>query len=701
MKSIIIKERKLTIDEIPEPIIEKGHILVATVASVISAGTEKSSIQTRSKSIFNLIKTRPDLVAKGKAFLKSEGLLKALKMAHERLNEPSPLGYSSSGVVIEIGENVDEFNEGDKVACAAPHSEISLVPKNLAVKIPEDVSFEEAAFTAIGAIALQGIRRADVRVGDIIAVIGLGLLGLMTIQILRASGATVLALDPMEPRIILSKKFGATYASTHAESIASAIQQLTKGKGVDASIIAASSATSEPLRYAIAVTRKKGKVVIVGAFPIEVERQQFYEKEQDLLISCSIGPGRYDYKYEHDGIDYPYGYVRWTEKRNMEAFLSLIKNKKIDLSDLTRSTFSIEDANQAYESLLNDSKNVSAVIKYVPLEEQQRHSVINLSNRKSEKTKIENKIRVGIIGTGNFARTFHLPNLQKLADMYSIDAVCNHNPNMAKYIAENYKARYCTTDYKEILEDKNIDMVLIATRHDTHAQIAIDAIKANKHIFMEKPAAIALSELNELLETLQSSKIHFMVGFNRRYSPAIIKAKEILDPLPGRITASYHINAGALPENHWVKRITESGGRIVGECIHFVDLLKYIVNSPITDVKSVFPHSSEKYENVCGSILFEDDSMASLIYGNIGSTKGPRELIDIQKGNIFLRIRNFESIEYYRDKKYSINFKPDKGHLNELKLFGLVLKGKESQLVTFEDLYNVHYFTFKLADIIP
>jgi len=268
---------------------------------------------------------------------------------------------------------------------------------------------------------------------------------------------------------------------------------------------------------------------------------------------------------------------------------------------------------------------------------------------------------------------------------------------MAKYISEQYKARYCTSDYKEILGDQNIDMVLIATRHDSHAQISIDAIKANKHIFVEKPAAITFSELNSLLEALKNSKVHFMVGFNRRYSPSIIKAKEILDSLPGRIVASYHVNAGGLPENHWVKRINESGGRIVGECVHFVDLVAYVIHSPIFDVKSVYPHDQEKYENISGSIIFEDDSIASIVYGNVGSAKGPKELIDIQKGDVFLRIKNFESLEYYGKKKYQLNFKPDKGHLNELKLFGAVLNGKESPLLTLEDLYDVHYFTFKLA----
>jgi predicted dehydrogenase len=437
-------------------------------------------------------------------------------------------------------------------------------------------------------------------------------------------------------------------------------------------------------------------VVIVGSFPIEVERQPFYEKELDLLISCSIGPGRYDYRYEHDGIDYPYPYVRWTERRNMEAFLSLVESGSVNLKPFTSHNFEIQEAEAAYETMMNDPDIISVILSYAQVPSHRKKAIVRLKDALVR----SGRIRVGVIGTGNFARGYHLPNLRSQSNLYTISAICTRSGHIAKYISENYTTEYCTTDYHEICKDKSIDMVLISTRHDSHAKIVIDAARAKKHVFVEKPAAISSRELHDLIKAVKESEVHFMVGFNRRYSSATKKLKEILDRLPGRTVASYHINAGPLPEDHWVKRVNESGGRIVGECVHFVDLLRFLIASPIVDSYSVVPSGKEKYENLSGGILFEDGSIASITYGNVGPSKGPREIIEIQKGGSFVRVEDFNKIQCMGDINMSWKgIRQDKGYLEEIKLFGMEIKGKIPTLMTLDEIEEVHMATFKMAGI--
>jgi len=696
MKQVVVKRRKLTVDDVPPPTIEKNHVLVATFASLISSGTERSSIETRSKSLFHIVRTRADLVAKAKTLIKSQGLLKTYKIAKERINESSPLGYCSSGVVIAVGDGVEDIKTGDRVACAAPHSEINLVPKNLVVKLPENVDFDEGAFAALGGISLQSVRRADIKVGDVVVVIGLGVLGLLTVQIARAAGATVFGMDPIEHRVSFAKELGATYASSSIENLNIALREYTKGHGADSTIVTASSTESTPLRNAITLTRKKGKVVIVGSFPIEIERQPFYEKELDVLISCSIGPGRYDPSYEVDGVDYPYPYVRWTEKRNMEAFISLVRSKRIDVKKLITHKFSIDDASKGYELLNKNPKAISVVLEYEKVLDAPSKSKIEI---KSQIVSSPQKIRVGLIGAGNFARSVHIPNLQSLSDIYDITAICTHTGSTAKYIAENCNAQYCTTKYQEILADKNIDMVIISTRHDTHARIAIDAVRAGKNVFLEKPAAINRDELQELINVLRNSNVHFMVGFNRRYAQVIKIAKDILKSLPGRTIISYHVNAGPLPENHWTKRIHESGGRIIGECVHFVDLIRYLVDSSVVDASAVYPSGKEKYENIAGSILFADDSIGSLVYGNVGPLDGPKEIIEIQKGGTLIRIDDFKIIQSWGRLNFIKKYRhSDKGHKEELRLFAMEIKGKIHRCMSLDEIEEVHTVIFKWCE---
>lgn len=684
MRQIFANKGKIIVEEVPEPICRDNGILVANSYSLISSGTETASLKRGSENLITLALKNPELRKMGMNMIKSQGLSRTLELAKTKLSKPNPLGYSSAGIVIAVGKNVREFSIGDRVACGgvgyATHSEYVYVPKNLAVKIPANVSFEEASFATVGSIALHGIRRSGVVLGDNVAVIGLGLIGLLTAQMLNAAGCNVIGIDIDEKKVEIARKFNIGKAVIVKNALKE-VYRLTDDVGADVVIITAAAKTNDPLELALSLCRKRGKVVVVGDVRMEIPREPFYKKELELLISTSYGPGRYDPLYEEKGFDYPISYVRWTENRNMKAFLEMIAKKQINVKHLVSKVFKIEYAEKAYRELLNKN-SIGILFEYKEKGEHVKKIIINPISRKNK------ALNVALIGTGLFASSYHLPNLDKIED-YNIRAIVTATPFESKKVAERYDAKYSTTDYKEVLKDKGVDVVMITTRHNLHAQIAIEAAKAGKDIFSEKPMAMNEKELENLVSVLKRAKVNFMVGFNRRFSPLSIKAKEALDKKEGPFIINYVVNAGEVPSDSWVYDPVEGGGRIIGECCHFFDLFNFFINSKVVEIaaKSIKTkkESIKPEDNFIAVLKYDDGSIANLIYTSIGSKDMTKERVEIFRNGAVAVIDDWKSLNFFGLREDDMNFsKQNKGHFEELVEFAKVIRGKKPQL-TLDD----------------
>jgi predicted dehydrogenase/threonine dehydrogenase-like Zn-dependent dehydrogenase len=696
MKQIFAEKGNIIIEEVSEPTCHDNGVLVANSYSLISSGTEASSLKRGSESLITLALKNPELRKMGINMIKSQGLSRTIELAKTKLSGPIPLGYSSAGIVVAVGENVSGISVGDRVACGgvgyATHSEYVFIPKNLVTKVPSNISLEEATFTTIGTIALHGIRRSGVTIGDNVAVIGLGLIGLLTIQMLKAAGCNVIGLDINEKRVSLAKSFKVDKAITVKNAIKE-VSKLTDNIGVDAVIITAASKTSNPLELAINLCRKRGKIVVVGDVKMEISRENFYKKELELLISTSYGPGRYDYLYEEKGLDYPISYVRWTENRNMKAFLEMLSKKQINVKSLISRIFNIEQAEKAYRELLNKN-SVGILFKY-KVEEPKKKIIVSPHFRK------KNSLNIAIIGAGMFASSFHLPNLSKMNE-YNIRAVVTASPFESKKVAKRYDARYSTTDYKEVLKDKNIDVVLITTRHNLHVPIAIDAAKAHKDIFMEKPMATNEKDLEKLVNVLKKTKVNFMVGFNRRFSPLSIKAKEALDKREGPFIINYIVNAGELPPDSWIYDSIEGGGRIIGECCHFFDLFNFFINSKVVEVEAKSIKSNKENvkpeDNFIAILKYEDGSIADLIYTSIGSKDISKERVEIFRNGGTVIIKDWKDLNFFGLKENNISLsKQNKGHFEELVEFAETIKGKKVQKITLDECIAATKTSFEVV----
>lgn len=685
MKQIFqnFKTGNLELEEIPTPAIKEGFVLIKNYFSLISAGTEKSVIKLAKKNIIEKARSRPDQVKEVINKIKTDGILTTFQRVMSKLDEPLALGYSSTGEIIEIGENVKEFSIGDKVACAgggyASHAEIIAVPKNLCVKLPDNVSYQQASFTTLGSIAIQGIRRANLTPGEKIAVIGLGLLGQLTCQILKAYGFPIIGIDINETKIKDCLEQGLLDIGTIPNKTEQLVKSFTKNNGVDAVIITAATKNNQPVELAGKISRKKGKVSIVGDIKMDIPRKVYYEKELDFKISCSYGPGRYDKNYEEKGQDYPFGYVRWTEKRNMEEFVRLINKNLIAPEKLITHIFNIEKAKKAYDFILNNPENEKINGILFSYDTKKEHKNI-ISFGKNTKYESKNKVNVGLIGVGNFAQGIILPALKKINHAYLLAAADTKGIN-AKKVIKQFNGQYATTDWHKIIEDKNIDLVIIATRHDLHAPIVIEALKRNKNVHVEKPLCLNKEELKEIIKIAQQSKGRLMVGFNRRFAPLTIKAKKIFKE-SAPLIISYTINAGFIPKDHWAHDLQEGGGRIIGEVCHFIDLCYYLVGSePITVSASIIPHQKgvQTEDNIAITLTFKNGSIGTIIYTSLAPKTLPKEKIEIFGENKAMIINNFKSGVIYtsRNKKKLYSFNQNKGHNDQFQiLVDSILQGK-------------------------
>ncbi len=691
MKQIFVKKGNILVCEVPSPIINDDEILVQVYYSCISPGTEIAGLKTTAKPIFKRIIDKPQNIKKVLNYIKEKGLISTIYKVKNKIDEKNPIGYSASGVVLEVGKNIKGFKPGDSVACAgagiANHAEFIAVPQNLTAKIPDNVSFSQASTTTLGAIALQGLRRADLRLGETAIVIGLGILGQLSIQMLNASGIKTIGIDINDFRINQALKYGLDFGiNPNNLNVIEEVFNYTDGIGADAVIITAASQSENIINQAIQMSRKKGKVVIVGDILLNIKREEFYKKELDLLISTSYGPGRYDDIYEKKGYEYPIAYIRWTENRNMQAYLNLISKKKIILDDIINNNiYTIDEANKAYNDLRKElDAPLIALIEYNK-EAKPKTKIFNsnlkLSNDISKS--INGKINVAIIGAGNFAQEVHLPNLKKLQEFYNIYAICDKDPSIAEMLAKKFGARYATTDNNEIFDDKKINMVIISTRHNLHAKLSIEAAKNGKAVLVEKPMALNQQELTELISALETFNVPFLVGFNRRFSPLSLYIKEIVSNRINPLIINYRMNTGYVPPESWLFS-EEGGGRNIGEACHIYDLFNYFVNSEIKEVSanSINPKTKNimSNDNFVVILKYTDGSICNLIYTVIGSKELPKELMDIYIDGKTIFLNDYKELVVFglsgKNKKLSYQ---DKGHLNELKQFAKFILNKEKQ----------------------
>ena len=711
MKQVLIKKGEVAVEEVPAPILKENSVLVKVAYSVISAGTELSGISTSKESLLKKAMKDPEKVRKALNLAKIQGFSKTLSTIKDTLESPHSLGYSCSGVVIDINRNIEEVKIGDRVACAgagyANHAEVVCVPKNLVVKVPQSLDLKEASSVTLGAIAMQGLRRAKVSLGENIAVIGLGLLGQILVQLLKANGARVIGFELNDERINLAKDLGMDEGyNSFKDNALEKVLSFTQDKGVDATIISASAPeNNEIIQQAMEITRKKGRVVVIGNVGLGPKRSPFYEKEIDYLISTSYGPGRYDKNYEEKGIDYPYPYVRWTEKRNMEEYLKLLSERKVNFQKLISKTFPLAEAPEAYEFLRENYPIKPAVLLDYHFKE----------GEKLEETKIEiiskplrkDVINVGIIGAGGFAKAMHLPNLKKLSNLYSILAICDVDNINAKNIAKKFKAKYCTTNYRDILEDKEIDLVMITLPHNLHAKVAIEAAKSKKTIFCEKPMALNEKELNELIEILKETKVPYLVGFNRRFSPFAKKIKELIQKRESPIIIDYQMNAGFIPKDHWTQ--TEiGGGRNIGEACHIYDLFTYFTKSEVEKINafSIAPKNSKylKNDNFVATLKFKDGSICNLIYTAMGTKDYPKEQMKIYFDEKIISLNDYKDLKVFGVKDFSpfpihhslFTKTQDKGHLNEIQEFGKSIKSGSGYPIPLWQLIQATKISFEV-----
>jgi predicted dehydrogenase/threonine dehydrogenase-like Zn-dependent dehydrogenase len=681
LRQILIRSGKAVLENVPAPGVEEGSILVKVHYSCLSIGTEVASISASSEPLYKRALKNPKKVIRALNMMREQGVGQTIKSIEGKFSTSQQTGYSVAGVVVSVGNLVEKFKVGDRVACAgagiANHAEMISVPVNLAAPIPRNLDFMEASSVTLGAIALQGIRRAAPTIGETVVVFGLGILGQISVQLLKANGCKVIAVDLDAGRIEVALKCGAYCGINSAnEDPASKILWVTEGLGADAVIITAATGSNELVSEAMRSCRKKGRVVVVGDVGLDLRREDFYRKELDFLISTSYGPGRYDPYYEEGGQDYPLAYVRWTENRNMTAYLDLLAEKKVDLLPLLPKVIDISQAEEFFSGL-NDS-SIKPILTFIKYSEESSTEVSKRSVllKKVQATSSRGRIRVAVIGAGDFAQSTHLPNLIKLQDKYELRWVISRSGPKAKDVGARFGAQFAGTDFNEALADPEVDLVLISTRHNLHASMTLAALKAGKHVFVEKPLAINEEEL-KLIEDFfldgEHPKPVLMTGFNRRHSPAIKHVKKVLESLNGPMMISYTMNAGYLPPDHWVHG-PEGGGRNVGEACHIYDLFNHLIDSELISCKTT-PMSNllagcRKNENFIATLEYENGSVATIQYSSIGHISFPKEQMSILMGGKCITLNNCKNLEIYESSSHGkIKKFESKGHeeaLNEL-----------------------------------
>lgn len=690
MRQIIqnVRSGRLTVADVPAPLVQTGQVLIQNVRSLISAGTEKMVIDLSSKSLLGKARERPDRVRHVLERVRTQGLLTTWRQVSEKLHEPIGLGYSSAGIVLACGGGVQQFKPGDHVASNGPHAHVVSVPKHLVTAVPTGVNFEQAAFTVVASIALQGVRLARPGLGDKVLVIGLGLIGQIAVKLLKLHGACVLATDPDSEKCRLAMQMGADEAGPrlHGDEVFAK----TRGIGADAVVITAATKSDGPINLAANAVRSKGRVVAIGAVGLNLPRQPFYLKEAEFVVSCSYGPGRYDPQYELGGHDYPVAYVRWTEQRNMQAILDLMGTGQLDLSPLITHRFPVERAETAYELIRTGSEPYLGIILQFSKETASIERRIESANIQP----IPGKLRVGCLGAGGFARAVLLPALRNVVE-FSPQAICSGHGLSATFTQKRLGFQTVAEREEQIMQDKAVNVVFILTRHDQHARQVVAALQAGKHVFVEKPLALSVEELGwveEALSAMDGPKPALMVGFNRRFSPAASAAKDFFASVDSPLTVSIRFNSGTIPADHWTQDESIGGGRIVGEACHAIDLATFLVGSPVQRVfaESIGgEHAPLITDDQCFITLrHANGSVSSIAYLAGGDKSYPKERVEIFGGGRIAVIEDFCRVEGCAGgrRKTLWRGRQDKGHQAELKTFANTLLNGGNWPIPWEEL---------------
>jgi predicted dehydrogenase/threonine dehydrogenase-like Zn-dependent dehydrogenase len=703
MKQILqnVKTGAVAVAEVPTPVARPGFVLVRTAASLISAGTERSTVEAGQKGLVGRAIEQPALVKKVIDKARSEGVVATLDAVRSKLGSLSALGYSAAGIVVDVGDETTGFRVGDRVACAgvgyASHAEVLSVPENLCVRLPNAVTFDAGAFGTVGAIALQGVRLAEPTLGESVVVIGLGLIGQLAVQLLNANGCRVFGIDLDEEKIELAKRLGAEDGSAPNVDAKQRVLEWSRGRGADAVLITAGTTSNEPVELAGEISRAKGRVIVVGAVGLKIPRKPYYDRELTFRISMSYGPGRYDREYEERGHDYPIGYVRWAEGRNIESFLDMVASGRVDVEPLITHRFTIDEGERAYELITSDQPYLGVLLQYdtePPLE-----SRIALPSKKSAGSAAP-AVRIGMIGAGDYAKSMLLPNLKNFGAEFQ--AIATATGVTARAVGEQYGFRFCVSSADEIINDVEVNLVVIATRPASHGDLARRALEAGKHVFVEKPLAVTEDELNNVLAAAASGG-ELMVGFNRRFSPLARAAQDFFKARQTPLSINYRVNAGRFSPNHWVQDRQE-GGRIIGEVCHFIDFVHFLAGSLTTRVfaEAIASRNSEATDedSVFITLRLADGSNASIAYLAEGDKALSKERIEIFGGGRSFVIDDFRSATAYengREKTTKLR-EQDKGQRDEIKtVMSVVLEGKPAP-ISIQDLATTTRATFRIKE---
>lgn len=707
MKQILqsLKTGATEVANVPCPAVKGGHLLIRTSRTLVSAGTERMLVEFGKAGWIEKARQQPDKVRMVMDKIKTDGVMPTLESVFNKLDQPLPLGYCNVGVAIEIGTAVTGFAVGDRVVSNGKHAEVVGVPMNLCAKIPDSVADEAAAFAVLGAIALQGIRLAQPTLGECVVVTGCGLIGLLTVQLLRAQGCRVLALDFDAGKVALARRFGAEVVDlSRGEDPLAAAQRFSRERGVDAVIITASTKSNEPVHQAAVMCRKRGRIVLVGVTGLELSRADFYEKELTFQVSCSYGPGRYDPNYEEKGQDYPVGFVRWTEQRNLEAVLDMMASGALDVTPLISHRFSIDDAAQAYELVGGAAPSLGILLAYPGIEVSRASRTIQVNAADGAAATPNERVSIGFVGAGNYATAVLMSafrdagaRLRYVASSAGVSGV---------HAARKFKFELTTTDTDRLFEDSETNAIVITTRHDSHAHFVLKALAARKHVFVEKPLCLTLTELAQIENAYSAlgaagspSPPVLMVGFNRRFSPQIQKMKSLLRAVKAPKAFVMTVNAGAIPATHWTQDLQIGGGRIVGEACHFIDLLRYLTGAQIRAFKrSTLAAATE--DTLTIQLEFDDGSIGTVHYFANGSKSFPKERLEVFAAGRVLRLDNFIKLtgfDWPAFKKMNL-WRQDKGQKACAAAFVQAVRTGGSAPIPFSELVEVSRVAIELAE---
>ncbi|MCG8403889.1 MAG: bi-domain-containing oxidoreductase [Phycisphaerales bacterium] len=706
MKQVVqnLNRGEIILEDVAVPLARAGHLLIQSRATLISAGTERMLVEFGKASLLAKARSQPEKVRQVLDKIKSDGLLPTLEAVFARLDEPMPLGYCNAGVVIGVGEGVDGFEVGDRVISNGPHAEIVCVPMNLCAKIPGDVPDEHAAFCVLSSIALQGIRLLSPTLGERIVVSGLGLIGLIAVQLLRASGCEVLGIDLDARKLELARQFGAQTVdlSTGADPVTAAMA-FSEGRGVDGVLITASAKSSEIVHQAAAMSRKRGRLILVGVVGLELRRSDFYEKELSFQVSCSYGPGRYDSTYELQGQDYPFAFVRWTEQRNFEAILAMLGSGRLDVTAMIDRSAPLSDAAGIYDDLATKKDTLGLILTY-PEEKPDLQRTITLTGEQPPaQTRGERRACVGVIGAGNYAKLMLLPAFAKTPAV--LKSLASASGVSGTHVGRKFGFQQTTTDYHSLLADTDINTVVIVTRHNMHAKMTVEALEAGKHVFVEKPLALAVEELKRIEQAYaQAGDRQLLVGFNRRFSPHTVKMKELLSRRAEPMCMVMTVNAGFIPPDHWTHDPKVGGGRIIGEACHWIDLLAFLTDHPVTAVQAAVPSRWDGVgsadDKMTMTLWFADGSLGTIHYLANGDKGFPKERLDVFCEQRILQLDNFKRLQGYGYRGFR-SFKTsrvDKGQNSETSAFVERVAKGGPLLVSIEGLVNTTLASFAAVE---